>query len=55
MEHEKINHHAHRLAKRMLDAEQCTSREEAQHILKKAKKHKKKLTWWRRALGLFKL
>jgi hypothetical protein len=39
-----INHHGRRLLARMVQAETATDRSEAQRILKKADKHRRKLS-----------
>jgi hypothetical protein len=41
-----LQHHLHRLAKHMLDAETVSTREDAQRVIRKAEKHQKKISRW---------
>jgi hypothetical protein len=45
-----LQHHVHRFIQRMVDAEKVATREEAQYVVAKAEKHKKKIRRWHRIL-----
>ena len=54
MDGKGAEHHARRLLARMMQAETATTRSEAQRIVRKAKKHQRKLSRLRRMIrGLF--
>jgi hypothetical protein len=45
-----LHHHVTKLAQRMLQAEQTTTRSEAQWVVRKAEKHQRKINHWRKLL-----
>lgn len=45
-----LHHHVQRLAVRLLQAEVATTHAEAEHVLRKAEKHERRIAKWRRRL-----
>ena len=46
-----LHHHVQRLAARLLQAEQLNDPREAEHVLRKAKKHEEKISRWHHKLS----